>query len=93
MLARAAWQGLPWMPAGCHLAVRLPPASRFSTASLAAGCPLLSRAILTAPALPCALQPGEHLAETVELLAACRPAEVALLQSLGGYRKLLMTWR
>ena len=39
------------------------------------------------------LQPGDHLGETVELLAACRPAEVALLQSLGGYRRLLMTWR
>ena len=31
--------------------------------------------------------------ETVELLAGCRSAEVELLQSLAGYRKLLMTWR
>ncbi|PRW60747.1 flagellar associated [Chlorella sorokiniana] len=37
--------------------------------------------------------PGEHLKQTVELLAGCRPAEVALLQSLTGYRKLLMSWR
>ncbi len=38
-------------------------------------------------------QPGNHLKETVELLAGCRSAEVELLQSLAGYRKLLMTWR
>lgn len=52
--------------------------------------PLPTRPPLPTPAC---LQPGEHLRETVELLAACRPAEVALLEGLGGYKKLLMTWR
>ena len=37
------------------------------------------------------LQPGDHVAATVELLAGCRPAEVALLEGLAGYRKLVMT--
>lgn len=53
-------------------------------------CPTVSYAPMLLSSPP---QPGEHLKETVELLAGCRPAEVALLQSLAGYRKLLMTWR
>lgn len=39
------------------------------------------------------MQPADHLGETVEMLAACRPAEVALLEGLSGYRKLVMSWR
>jgi hypothetical protein len=39
------------------------------------------------------LQPDDHVGKTSELLSACPPGEVALLQGLGGYRKLIMTWR
>lgn len=38
-------------------------------------------------------KPADRLGETVEMLAACRPAEVALLEGLTGYRKLMMCWR
>ncbi|KAL4449449.1 hypothetical protein ABPG77_007093 [Micractinium sp. CCAP 211/92] len=38
--------------------------------------------------------PGpDLLGETVQLLAACRPQELALLAGLTGYRRLLMCWR
>jgi hypothetical protein len=39
------------------------------------------------------MQPGDYVLETVELLAGCRPSEVALLEGLVGQRRLVMTWR
>ncbi|KAL4443818.1 hypothetical protein ABPG75_011555 [Micractinium tetrahymenae] len=36
---------------------------------------------------------ADRLGETAELLAACRPNELALLEGLSGYRKLMMCWR
>jgi len=47
----------------------------------------------SAPARWVLLQPADRLTETVELLAACRSAEVELLEGLSGYRKLMMCWR
>lgn len=42
---------------------------------------------------PAPLQPADLVGETVELLAACRPHELTLLEGLSGYRKLMMCWR
>lgn len=68
----------------------LPALSQACLAPTSSQWPTVSHAPMLLSSPP---QPGEHLKETVELLAGCRPAEVALLQSLAGYRKLLMTWR
>lgn len=55
-------------------------------------CLLLFASAANEPNLVLPLQP-DLLGETVQLLAACRPQELALLAGLTGYRRLLMCWR